>query len=305
MRTVIFDAHNALWRLAKRMPILTAGTEQIQIVYGFLRLVKATIDDFEPNAALVVWDGEPVLRQHIFPGYKKRRVAKREERDHKKERAGVMRQADIIKQTLGYLAINQIWLKNSEADDLIAIACRALDGKKIIVSADHDMLQLVNEDVRVYSPMKGILYTHKNFEKKLGLTPRQFLEVRALIGDKSDEIPGVAKGFGEKTAKQLIVKYGNVANLMLPKIERKAKKLGSRHALLYEEGAFDLYRRNMTLMDLSIIHSKSARNLLRETMAQKRTVNRIAVLEYFKKKKFQSMLDKFSSWISTFEELTS
>src|SRR5713101_785658 len=138
--TLLIDGNNAIWRLAKKMPQLTGPDgKPIQVVYGFLRLIRAGIEDFEPNAALVVWDsGKPRLRIEMDPQYKAQR---RKERDPEKEREFqmVMSQFRIVQKTLSHLGVRQISIPDIEADDLISVSCKTLQGKKIIVSSDQDM----------------------------------------------------------------------------------------------------------------------------------------------------------------------
>ena len=305
--TLIFDGNNALWRLAKKMPQLTGPDgKPIQVVYGFLRLIRAGIEDFEPNAALVVWDsGKPRLRIEMDPQYKAQR---RKERDPEKEREFqmVMSQFRIVQKTLSHLGVRQISIPDIEADDLISVSCKTLQGKKIIVSSDQDMLQLVSESVSVFSPVKKVLYSVENFQKEIGLSPRQFLEMRALAGDRSDEIPGVAKGFGEVTAKELISKYGSIETLYLPSVEKEVSSKGKRYALLYSKGAKERAELNLRLMDLSRIESGTAAALIRGAAAgvQDGKLDKLAVLKYFREQQFNSLLSGFITWLKPFEMLS-
>src|SRR5882672_5573873 len=199
MKTVLIDGNNLMWRLAKQMPRLTTSSgDQVQLVYGIFRVLHGVLKDFEPDNMMVLWDsGFPVLRIQIYEGYKYKRHKERDAKkgDELEEFKQVMTQMEMIKDVLPYLSVCQYEVKGLEGDDLISLACQTLHGKKVVVSGDRDMLQLVSKKVSVYLPVgkRREYYTHKNFEEKIGLTPDQFLEVKILIGDSGDEVPGVAR----------------------------------------------------------------------------------------------------------------
>ena len=90
-----------------------------------------------------------------------------------------------------------------EADDVIAWMTKKITGDKVVISVDQDMLQLVNKSTVVYSPIKDILIDHLNFDEKVGVKMEQFLRYKSLMGDKSDNLPGIGK-CGPKTAKKLV-----------------------------------------------------------------------------------------------------
>jgi len=308
MKTVIIDANNMIWRIAKKMPVLTAPDgNSVQIVYGFLRAVRSSLEMFEPDTALVAWDdGIPVARIEIWEGYKRSRREKKAEPRSEFDQfqfEDTLRQMEVIKQTLSYLCVAQACVENVEADDIIAIACRTVEGKKVVVSADHDMLQLVDSNTKVYFPLtkKPELYTHENFYEKTSLTPRQFVEVKAMIGDGSDGIPGIAKGFGQKSAIELMKKYGSAHNIW--EHREKISKMPKRYASAVTKEAWTLFSRNMLLVDLSQTHSNTLARLIRKDITEHRTLDKIAVREYFKEQKFASLLKSFASWIAPFEAL--
>jgi len=310
MKTLlIFDGHNSAWRLMKKLPMLTANKEPIQVVYGMLRLIRSALEQFEADMAIICWDsGRSATRLDLFPGYKAHRDHDSTE-EKEEENKRLISQIKILKEMLHKLNIRQLSYPNSEADDLIGIACCHLtDMKKIVISSDTDMFQLIDEDTSVWSPIKFTHFTKENFKKEIGLSPQQHLEVKALAGDRSDGIPGVAEGFGIITATELIKQYGNIENLFKSSVEKSVSKKGNRYALLYGEGVRENAYRNLHLMDLRIIadESKNAeeiRKLLDKNLGKKIKLDKMEVRTYFKEKKFESILNDFVRWIAPFENL--
>jgi len=306
-KILIVDANNAVWRLMKKLPYLSVDGMQVQVVYGFLRLLRGLIAQFEPTTTIVCWDnGHSDFRKKTFPGYKANRI-----HGNDSEYSSCMQQIREIKEILKHLNVAQIDHPGTEADDLVGLICgEGIKGKKIVASSDQDMLQLVNDDISVWSPMKSILYTNVNFKKYIeGLSPIQYLQMRALCGDHSDNIPGVAKGFGETTAIEVLKKYENLEKLFSPVVEKKLVNKGNRYALLYSEGAKERAYRNLLIMDLSVcghfIKDKEAllNRIKRSLTSERQKIDKAKVKEFFLRKDFRSMLKDFGAWISPFEDL--
>jgi DNA polymerase-1 len=309
VKTVLIDGNSILWRLAKRMPPLsTSSGDPVQIVYGMFRVLHGTLLEFQPHNVLVLWDcGNPVLRIQVYEGYKFERNKKRDEqtKEELEQYKQVMTQMEIIKDVLPHLGICQYEVRGLEGDDLISLACQSLDGKKIVVSGDKDMLQLVDKDVSVYLPVGKTreYYNYKNFERKVGLTPEQFLEVKILIGDSGDEVPGVAKGFGEKSATELIKRYGKIDALWSRDVENQVRKMGKRFQVLYDDGVQQAVERNRMLVDLKFFYSKTACLEIQERIASNPPCDELKVRKYFKDNEFYSLLKTFHGWITPFKRL--
>jgi DNA polymerase-1 len=302
MKTLVFDGHNALWRLQKRLPELSVSGKPVQVVFGFMRLLRAALAQFEPDAAVVCFDsGFPEARVKIYPGYKHGR------HHDPDEESSLTQQLKVIKQILPSINVVHLSFPNTEADDLVAITCHDLSGEKIIVSSDRDMFHLVRKNVSVWSPIKYDLYTEENFRKLTGMSPRQWLEFRVLTGDSGDGIPGVARGFGEETAKELIEKYGSIEELFLPKVEKRVSRKGNRYALLYSDGVRESVKRNFLLMDLTLPQKgenyPKISKMLEKRMARRRTVDRVTLRETFEEQKFKTLLKDFARWVRPFEDL--
>jgi len=303
MKTVILDGNNALWRLMARLPELKANGKPIQVVYGFLRLLRSCLNDFSPDVALVCWDtGHSRYRLELYPEYKA---------DRKKKDPKVFEQANsqlkMVKDILKYLNVSQLEYPQTEADDLIGIACAHLSGKKIIISSDRDMLHLVSDDVSVWSPIKTLLYTKENFRKEVGMSPKQWLELRAITGDSGDNISGAVKGLGEETARELIVRFKDIETLFSHAVEKKVAKMGNRYALLYSEGARERVFRNLLLMDLTLPADRpdysEILKALRKDLEARKNVDKLFIRQYFKEQQFDSLLKDLHTWLLPFEDL--
>jgi 5'-3' exonuclease len=303
MRTLILDGNNAAHRLFHKLPVLTAGNTPIQVVYGMLKLLRSSITQFEPDAVLVCWDnGRSAYRKKLYPAYKAQR-----QHDKDDKYKSILSQIKILQDTLRLLNIACVDFPHTEADDLIGIATQCLKGEKIIITSDQDALHLVTKGISVWSPIKMQLYDENNFRKILDLSPQQWLELRALTGDSSDNIEGVANGFGIITAKELLLKYGSLENLFSSSVEKRVIQKGKRYALLYSEGAKERAYRNLMLMDLRICCSRpegqELAKLISKHVAERNRMNKLEVLRYFRKQKFQTFIEQFSIWITPFAEL--
>lgn len=157
-----------------------------------------------------VWD------KRLIRGVKNyRRQAKSVEykgtRDEEKNRK-VFQHEDLTTQLLNSLGIKNMYPGILEADDVIAWLSKNIKGRVTIVSVDQDMLQLVDDETSVYSPIKDVYIQNENFEEVTGVPVSQFLRYKSLMGDKSDNLPGVTK-CGPKTAQKLVTKYPDDASL--------------------------------------------------------------------------------------------
>ena len=163
--------------------------------------VKKYADMFNTNKIYSVWD------KRLVRGVKNyRRLAKQTEykggRDQERN-AKVFSYEDKTTELLNLLGVKNMYPGILEADDVIAWMTKKITGDKVVISVDQDMLQLVNKSTVVYSPIKDILIDHLNFDEKVGVKMEQFLRYKSLMGDKSDNLPGIGK-CGPKTAKKLV-----------------------------------------------------------------------------------------------------
>ena len=237
---LMIDGNSMANRAFYGVPHLTnAKGVPTNAVYGFLNTLQAAIERFKPDALFVAFDiSKKVFRHERYADYKGTRTGMPED---------LLVQMPLIKEALGYMNIETFGLEGYEADDIIGTMSAhqtALGGESIILSGDRDLFQLVGEHVTVCFPQsKGQemeIVTPEYLTEHYALTPELVIEMKGLMGDKSDNIPGVA-GVGEKTAKKLLADYGTVENLYAHLEDLKGKKLydkllaGKEDALLSKE----------------------------------------------------------------------
>ncbi|MCR5236904.1 MAG: DNA polymerase I [Lachnospiraceae bacterium] len=214
-KILLIDGHSMLNRGFYGLPLLTNSRGvHTNAVLGFLNIMLKVISEEEPDYITVAFDEHaPTFRHEMYAAYKGTRHAMPEE---------LKEQVPIIKEVLRTMNINIVSKTSLEADDIIGTISRIAmkDGKEaVILSGDRDLLQLATKDtvkIRLPHTSKGettvdILYA-ADVEAKYGVTPEGIIELKALMGDSSDNIPGVPK-IGEKTGVALIQQYGNIENL--------------------------------------------------------------------------------------------
>jgi 5'-3' exonuclease len=172
-------------------------------VYMFLNSVKSYVEMYNPDEIFCVWDEKPDYRPNkrkaLLEEYKQNRDSERNRQVHDKN--------ELIKEFLQSMGIPSIFPREYEADDAIGFindTLRQLDDfKHTIVTVDRDLCQLIDENVCVYDPIRKIEINIGNFEEKLKYKKEDFIKVKALAGDKSDNIPGI-KGFGNARIKKYL-----------------------------------------------------------------------------------------------------
>ncbi len=204
---VAYRAHFAMIR----NPLVTSDGRHVSATYGFMTSILKIIDNEKPEYLAVVFDAkEKTFRHKMYPEYK----ATREKMPFE-----MRPQINWIKDILAAMNIPSLELAGFEADDIIGTM--AVKGEKekmdvFIVSGDKDFMQLINEHIYLYSPAtgrKGLkIYDSKEVEKKWGIKPDQVIDMLGLMGDSSDNVPGVP-GIGEKSAVKLLKKYGSFDNV--------------------------------------------------------------------------------------------
>ena len=163
------------------------------------------LDDEKPSAVAVAFDLKaPTFRHKLYTEYKGTRKPMPEE---------LRPQIPLLKDLLKLMGVTIIEKEGFEADDIIGTIAKHTQVQTIIITGDKDSFQLVDHETEVHFTKRGItdveIYNEKNFTEKTGITPAQIIDLKALMGDSSDNIPGVS-GVGEKTAKTLIQTYGSV-----------------------------------------------------------------------------------------------
>lgn len=181
-------------------------------VYQFMRYFLDAVETFTPTHVVCCWDmGSKTFRTDMYEGYKANRDAPPVE---------LIPQFDLVKEVVEAFDMPNIGLENFEADDCIGTLARtyAQENDVTILTGDQDILQLVEERIQVAIMRKGQgnyeVFTNENFYEKKGISPRQVIDLKGLMGDTSDNYPGV-KGIGEKTALKLIKEHGTIDELLV------------------------------------------------------------------------------------------
>ena len=223
---LLIDSNAIIHRAYHAYPKTLVTTKGIQVnaTFGFFSIILQVIDKFKPTQVFFAFDSkEKTFRHEMFPEYKATR---------KKTDPELIEQFKLIKEILSKSNITVLEKDGYEADDIIGTISRAkeLSGKeKIIITGDGDLLQLINNEVKVFMSgsafQKSALYDSQTAEKKLGYTISQIIEYKGLRGDTSDNIPGV-KGIGEVSAKKLLNKYKTIDSIFnnIDSVESSIKK---------------------------------------------------------------------------------
>lgn len=221
-RLVLIDGNAVFHRAYHALPPLSSASgEPIHAAYGFTMILLKVLSELKPTHMVVAFDTEgPTIRHKEFEEYKSQRPAPPED---------LYIQLPATKKILDALKIKYYEDTDYEADDIIGTFVSKFRGiEKIIVTGDLDELQLIDTETRVYTMRKGftdtVIYDAEAVKERFGFGPELIIDYKALRGDPSDNIPGVA-GVGEKTATELILLQGTVENIYknLPKIPEKIR----------------------------------------------------------------------------------
>ena len=230
----IFRAYYALPPLSRKSDGLPTGAVSgfCSMLFKLLEDSRSDDSDFKPTHFAVIFDSaRKNFRNEIFKDYKANRTEAPED---------LAPQFEYIRKSVEAFNLPSIELLNYEADDLIATYAKkivAAGAKVTIISSDKDLMQLVDNKIRLFDPMKSKVIGEKEVVEKFGVKPNQVIDVQSLAGDTSDNIPGVP-GIGVKTAAELINKYKNLDTLLnnLDEIKQKKRKetlkLNVKNALL-------------------------------------------------------------------------
>ena len=225
-KIVLLDGNSLAYRAFFALPLLTNDSGiHTNAVYGFTMMLQNILADEKPTHILVAWDaGKTTFRHKTFDEYKGGR---------QKTPSELSEQFPYLRKLLEAYNIKQYELDNYEADDIIGTLSKKADeegSEVVIISGDKDLTQLATDHTTVFITRKGMTdiekYTPAHIQEKYGISPLQIIDMKGLMGDASDNIPGVP-GVGEKTALKLLVEYGSVEKVYNSIDQITAKKLKS------------------------------------------------------------------------------
>lgn len=224
-KIVLIDGHSILNRAFYGVPLLSnAKGLHTNAVYGFLNILFKILEEEKPQYLAVAFDVKaPTFRHELYSAYKGTRKPMPEE---------LREQVPVLKQVLTAMGIEICEKAGLEADDILGTLAKRSEREGLevsLVSGDRDLLQIASEHIRIRIPKtKGARteiedYYAKDVKERYGVSPLQFIELKALMGDTADNIPGVPK-VGEKTATALMTEYGSIAAIYddLEQISKKA-----------------------------------------------------------------------------------
>ena len=199
------DFYNMVFGSYHSKPLINQLGQNVNAIIGFFNKLKFMKETFNPDYIVAASDmsRNTTFRRKIYPPYKAQRKPKDE---------NIMWQCRIIKQMFGLLGFQVIENSFYEADDLLGMMAKynhEHNMKTIIVSGDRDLYQLVDDDVFLVSPVSGAFVDREYIRKYYDLTPEQWIDLKILKGDPSDNIKGV-EGIGDKTAMKLMHTYGSL-----------------------------------------------------------------------------------------------
>jgi DNA polymerase-1 len=285
-KLVILDSNSILHRVFHALPPLrTKKGELVNAVYGFFSVLFRIVKELQPDYLCACFDfPSKTFRHEKLKEYKAQRPPLPKD---------LAQQIPKVKEILEAFKIPIFEKEGFEADDLIGtIVSREPEVEKIIISGDLDNLQLISKNVKVYFLKKvkeSFLYTLEEVEKKYrGIKPNQIIDLKALVGDPSDNISGVP-GVGPKTAVQLLKQFKSVENLY-QEIQNSKEKIPEKireNLVKYQEKVF---------LNKNLLKIKT--DLALEFDLEKCRFGKYQkekIIEIFKKYEFQSLIDRFLS----------
>ncbi len=235
----LVDGSSYLYRayFAIRQPLTTSTGFPTKVIFGVTNMLLKIIREKQPEFMAIAWDAKgPTFRHDLYEEYKANRPPMPDD---------LSIQIPYVRRVVDALGLPQLEVEGYEADDIIATLVEGLpDQPIIIVSGDKDLLQLVSSRVTIWDPMKDEIIDEDEIRQRFGLDPPRLLDVMALSGDTSYNIPGIP-GVGPKTALKLIKAHGSLEHLVekmpdLPKSKMKERLLANKDRL-------SLWKRLVTL----------------------------------------------------------
>ena len=228
-KIILLDGNSLSYRAFYAMPALQNKSGlYTNSVYGFTLMLERMLEDIKPKYALVAFDkGKQTFRHKTYKDYKGTRD---------KTPSELVEQFGYVRELLDSYGIKYEEHFDYEADDIIGSYAKLAEKaglEVIIISGDKDLTQLASDNITIYYTRRGVTevdhYTPEFINEKYGLSPEQIIDMKGLMGDKSDNIPGVA-GIGEKTAIKLLAEYKTVENVLDNIDNISGKKLKERLA---------------------------------------------------------------------------
>lgn len=311
---------NSIGYAAHNARVIKHRTGEIQAVFFGLKMMKKAIEQFGTpgrTKSQCLWDSKAQWRYDIWPEYKGKRDNTPEKAVSRRE---YKRQVPILRQALSMIGLEQTFATGDEADDLAGaiVHNRSPNMKILLVSGDQDWLQLVGEDVDWFDPRNsdahpgGRFVDISNFEAATGCkNPVEFVQAKAMLGDGSDNIPGV-EGIGEKAIPMIFAEWGSVPKLFahadglaVPEITKAdlpadlSRWRTKMNAFCFGPGR-EVFKRNMRLMNLLSKRHRS-NEILKNQVTLKKPFDENAFIDLCHEYAFMTIVTDMNKWRKTFE----
>ena len=315
---LVIDGLNTFIRVFSAVPALNDDGQHIGGVTGFLRSVAAVVRLLKPTRCVIVFDGKGGSRRRkdLYPDYKANRANKtafnryQEFASLEDEQDSMKRQFGRVIQYLNCLPVTTLSIDNVEADDIMAYIANEIytdDKNRVtICSTDRDFLQLVNNRISVWSPIKKKMYTPSVMQEEFGFSSKNYLLYRSFIGDKSDNIPGL-KGVGPKSLIKYFPVFTEDREITVEEIVQYANDVDKKykvHSLVSENK--ELLELNYKLMQLKEVDINGNAKMLTMNKVQG-DIDKLNTLEFkkmFMADKMYTVIKDLDSWLkSSFNSL--
>jgi len=276
---LIIDGSNLFYRGYYIGNMVDKDGKKVNGIFNFMKMLNLLLVKFRPQYCIITWDlGKSRARYSIYPEYK----AGRRSSLTKKQLENISWQVGTIKFVLKALPVKQVEVMDVEADDIMGYLSKKTKGSKIIVSNDHDLLQLVSKDTSVYIPKTAKVVSDKNIESFLGIPRDRYVLYKAIVGDSSDNIKGINK-------------MGPV----------KTKQLLSGDEVVLNTEWDEIIKRNLDLMDIGkLINKEEILQIRKVYMAEKKKeINPLLPRRIFTNLRFRSIVTRYNQWILPFKKL--
>lgn len=266
-RVLIVDSLNTFLRSFAAIGHINPSGAHIGGLGGFLKSIGSAIKQLQPTRVILVFDGQggSTNKRYLYPDYKaNRHITKisnwdafdNQEEESESITAQIVRLIDYLK----CLPVDLVVIDKVEADDVIGYLAKRFTDKVIILSTDQDYLQLVSENVSIFSPIKKLLYGPTQVIRDYGIPPHNFLLHKIITGDKGDNVPGV-KGIAAKTLLKLFPALATEERVTLQNVLQECEGKDKRYADIYNfrnqlhinEKLMDLHNPNIPDEDKAVL----------------------------------------------------
>ena len=276
-RIVIIDGNSLINRAfyAMQKPMITSEGIYTQGIYGFLNMLNKLMADYSPEYIAVAWDKKaPTFRHKEYSEYKAGR---------RKMPPELAMELPLAKDLLSAMNISNLELEGYEADDIIGTVARMAEGEglePLIITGDRDALQLATDKTKVLITKKGIsefdLYDREKMLERYGLTPTQFIDLKGLMGDQSDNIPGIP-GVGEKTGIKLLEQFGTIQEMLSRTHEIANQKLRDK---VEENAQLAILSRRLAEIDTNVPLEYSLEDFRKKEYKKDELIDILVKLEF-------------------------